>query len=73
MLRLAFAAVVVGIPFMLTSVAINRFFAVTATIRKHYHAIELVSGGLLVAIGLLIFSGQLTVIARYLEPYLPVF
>jgi cytochrome c-type biogenesis protein len=62
-----------GIPFMLTSVAINRFFSVTARIRKHYHAIELVSGGLLVAIGVLIFSGQLTVIARYLEPYFPTF
>lgn len=60
-----------GIPFMLTSVAINRFFSVTARIRKHYHAIELVSGGLLVAIGVLIFTGKLTVIARYLEPYLP--
>jgi hypothetical protein len=31
------------------------------------------SGGLLVAIGILIFTGQLTVIVRYLEPYLPVF
>ena len=45
----------------------------TAKIRKHYHAIELVSGGLLVVIGVLIFTGQLTIIARYLEPYLPVF
>jgi cytochrome c-type biogenesis protein len=62
-----------GIPFMLTSLAIDRFFLVTARIRKHYHAIELVSGGLLVAIGVLIFTGQLTVIARYLEPYLPTF
>ena len=62
-----------GIPFLLTSIAINRFFLFTARIRKHYHAIELVSGGLLVLIGVLIFTGQLTVIVRYLQPYLPVF
>ena len=62
-----------GIPFLLTSVAINRFFSVTARIRKHYHAIEMVSGALLVTIGVLIFTGQLTVITRYLQPYLPVF
>lgn len=62
-----------GVPFLLTSVAINRFFSVTARIRRHYHAIELVSGGLLVVIGVLIFTGQLTIIARYLEPYLPVY
>jgi cytochrome c-type biogenesis protein len=62
-----------GIPFLLTSLAIDRFFAVTARIRRHYHTIEVVSGALLVLIGLLIFTGQLTVIVRYLQPYLPVF
>ena len=72
-LLLAVYSLGLGVPFMLTSMAIDRFFSVTAKIRKHYHAIELTSGGLLVAIGLLIFTGQLTVIVRYLEPYLPVF
>lgn len=62
-----------GIPFVLTSLAIDRFFSVTSRIRKHYHAIEVTSGALLVAIGLLIFTGQLTLIVRYLQPYLPVF
>jgi cytochrome c-type biogenesis protein len=62
-----------GIPFLLTSLAIDRFFSVTARIRRHYHKIELVSGALLVLIGILIFTGQLTIIVRYLQPYLPVF
>ena len=62
-----------AIPFLLTSVAIDRFFAVTKRIRKHYHTIELVSGGLLVAVGVLIFTHQLTVITQYLQPYLPTF
>ena len=62
-----------GIPFLLTSVAINQFFAASARIRRHYHTIELVSGLLLIAIGVLIFTGQLTIIVRYLTPYLPTF
>lgn len=62
-----------GIPFLLTAVAIDRFFSVAAALRRHYHAIELTSGAFLVAIGVLIFTGQLTIIVRYLEPYLPVF
>lgn len=62
-----------AIPFLLTSVAINRFFSVTSRLRRHYRAIEMASGALLVAIGVLIFTNQLTVIVRYLQPYLPVF
>jgi cytochrome c-type biogenesis protein len=60
-----------GIPFLLTALAINRFFAAFAKIRRYYHAIEIVSGLLLVAIGVLIFTDQFTLIARWLSPYLP--
>jgi cytochrome c-type biogenesis protein len=62
-----------GIPFLLTAIAVDRFFAASARIRRHYHAIEVTSGALLVAIGVLIFTNQFTIIARYLEPYLPVY
>jgi cytochrome c-type biogenesis protein len=62
-----------GIPFLLTSIAVNRFFSASARIRKHYHAIEVASGALLIAIGVLIFTNQFTIIARYLEPYLPTY
>jgi cytochrome c-type biogenesis protein len=62
-----------GIPFLITSLAINQFFAATKRIRKYYHAIELTSGALIVAIGVLILTGQLTIITRYLQPYLPTF
>ena len=33
-----------AIPFLLTALAINQFFAAFKTIRRHYHAIEIVSG-----------------------------
>jgi len=62
-----------GIPFLLTSLAINQFFGAAKRIRRYYHAIELASGALLVAIGVLIITGQLTLIVRLLQPYLPVF
>lgn len=62
-----------GIPFLLTSLAINQFFGAAKKIRRYYHAIELTSGALLVVIGVLIISGQLTIITRYLQPYLPTF
>jgi cytochrome c-type biogenesis protein len=62
-----------GVPFLVTGLAINRFFGAMAKIRRHYHTIELVSGALLVVIGLLIFTNRFTVIAQWLSPYLPVY
>ena len=62
-----------GVPFIATSLAINKFFAASARIRKHYHAIEVVSGVLLVVVGVLIFTNRFTIIAQYLSPFLPTF
>ncbi|HVZ22129.1 MAG TPA: cytochrome c biogenesis protein CcdA [Vicinamibacterales bacterium] len=62
-----------AVPFFATALAINRFFGAMSRIRKHYHAVELASGGLLVAIGFLIFTNRFTVIAQWLSPYLPVY
>lgn len=62
-----------GVPFMATALMIDRFFGAMGRIRRHYHTIELVSGALLVVIGLLIFTNKFTVIAKWLTPYLPVF
>jgi cytochrome c-type biogenesis protein len=72
-LLLAVYSLGLGIPFLLTSLAIDRFFAAAKRIRQHYHAIEVTSGALLIAIGVLILTGQLTIIVRYLQPYLPTF
>jgi cytochrome c-type biogenesis protein len=62
-----------GVPFIATSLAINQFLAASARIRRHYHAIEVVSGVLMVIVGLLIFTNKFTIIAQYLTPYLPTF
>lgn len=62
-----------GIPFLLTALAINQFFTATKKIRRYYHAIEVTSGALIIAIGVLIFFDQFTLITQYLDPYLPKF
>lgn len=62
-----------GVPFIATSLAINKFLAASARIRKHYHTIEVVSGILMVMVGVLIFTGRFTIIAQYLTPYFPTF
>lgn len=62
-----------AIPFLLTALAINQFFVASARIRRHDHAIEIVSGALLIVIGVLIFTSRFTVIAQWLTPYLPTF
>ncbi len=60
-----------GVPFLVTALMIDRFFAAKTRISRYYHTIELVSGALLVIVGLLIFTNRFTVIAKWLTPYLP--
>jgi cytochrome c-type biogenesis protein len=62
-----------GVPFLLTALAVDRFFTAFARIRRYYHAVEVVSGALLVVIGVLIFTNRFTLIAQWLTPYLPTF
>ena len=62
-----------AIPFLLTAMAINQFFNAFKRIRRHYHAIEIVSGLLMIVIGVLIFTNRFTIITQYLTPYLPTF
>src|ERR671912_2550155 len=62
-----------GVPFIATSLAINQFLAASARIRKHYHTIEVVSGMLMIIVGVLIFTNKFTIIAQFLTPYLPTY
>lgn len=47
-----------GIPFLLTALFINKFFYFFNSLKKYYKIIELVSGLLLIVIGLLIILGK---------------
>jgi cytochrome c-type biogenesis protein len=56
---LALYSLGLGIPFLLTALSLDRFYRFYAQARRHFRAIELVSGGLLVAVGVLIATNQL--------------
>lgn len=60
-----------GVPFVLTALAMDRFFLASARIRKHYKTIERVSGGLLILLGVLILTNQFSIIVRYLDRWFP--
>ena len=53
-LLLAIYSLGLGIPFILTAWAINKFFVAFKQIRKYFHAIEVISGILLIIVGLLL-------------------
>src|ERR1051326_8876827 len=43
-----------GIPCLLTSLALNQFLAFYGRFKKHFHAVEMVSGALVIAVGVAI-------------------
>src|SRR6266853_4371430 len=54
-----------AVPFLLTSLLMERFLKFYGRFRRHMHAIEVASGGLLIALGLLLVFGRFTLLARY--------
>jgi cytochrome c-type biogenesis protein len=56
-----------GIPFILTALAVNQFYKFSVKIKKYFKIIELVGGFLLIIIGILIFSDSLTILSSYLN------
>lgn len=72
-LLLAVYSAGLGVPFFFTSLAIDKFFAASAKVRRYYRAIEIVAGALLILLGLLMVTGRFTLIIRWLTPYLPTF
>jgi cytochrome c-type biogenesis protein len=55
-----------GIPFILTSIFLERFLLFTSAFKKHYHKVEIASGILLILVGILIYSGSLSRLIGYL-------
>jgi cytochrome c-type biogenesis protein len=56
-----------GVPFLLTSLGLNRFLAFYTRFKKHFRTLEIVSGVLVLGIGILIFTGQMTVMNQYFQ------
>ncbi|HEY7616038.1 MAG TPA: cytochrome c biogenesis protein CcdA [Terriglobales bacterium] len=56
-----------AVPFLLTSLGIERFLKFYTRFRAHMHAVEVASGGLLIALGILLVLGRFTIISNYLS------
>jgi cytochrome c-type biogenesis protein len=59
-----------GVPFVITGFAVTRFMRFFMRYKKHIRTGEMVAGGLLVAVGLLIFFDKLTMLNRYTPKFL---
>lgn len=68
---LSFYSAGLGIPFILSGLAINRFFKASGTLKRHMHAVEVVSGLLLVAVGVLLMSNRLAILAQAFSKWFP--
>jgi len=62
---LAIYSLGLAVPFLLTSLGIERFLKFYSRFRSHMHALEVASGGLLIVLGALLVLGRFTIIARY--------
>ncbi len=60
-----------GIPFLLTAIATQTFFEMFNAVKRHFHVIEIISGVLLVVIGVLIFTGQFSALSYTLIEWFP--
>ena len=60
-----------GIPFLLSALAVNWFFKASAWLRRSMRAVEVVSGVLLIAVGLLLVTNRLTLIAQWFSKAFP--
>ena len=59
----AFYSAGLAVPFLMTGLGINKFLSFYKNFRKHLHKVEVVSGVVLIVVGLLVMSGQSTLLA----------
>jgi cytochrome c-type biogenesis protein len=62
---LAIYSLGLAVPFLLTSLGIGRFLKFYSRFRSHMHALEVASGALLIALGVLLVFGRFTLLASY--------
>jgi cytochrome c-type biogenesis protein len=68
----AFYSAGLAVPFLLTGLGINQFLGFYASFRRHLHKVEVVSGVILILIGLLVMTNRVTLLASsQLAKWLP--
>jgi cytochrome c-type biogenesis protein len=64
---LAIYSMGLAVPFLVTALGVERFLKFYSRFRAHMHAIEVASGALLIALGVLLVLGRFTIISNYLS------
>jgi cytochrome c-type biogenesis protein len=64
---LSFYSLGLGVPFLLTGMGVSRFLSVFDVIKRHFRAIEITSGVLLIIVGLMIFTDNFRWLAGQLS------
>ncbi len=64
-LLLAIYSAGLAVPFLLTSLGIDRFLVFYTKFRRHLHTVEVFSGVLLITIGVLVLTRKLTMLSGY--------
>ena len=64
---LALYSLGLGIPFFLMALSLDRFYQVFEQLKRHFRTVEVVSGVLLVGVGVLVFSDSLVRLNSYLS------
>ncbi len=59
----AFYSAGLAVPFLLTGLGINQFLGFYQNFRKHLHKVEVVSGVILILIGVLVMTNRVTILA----------
>src|SRR5229473_594435 len=68
----AFYSAGLAVPFLVTGLGINQFLSFYGKFRQHLHKVEVVSGVILILIGLLVMSNRVTLLASsHLAAWLP--
>jgi cytochrome c-type biogenesis protein len=65
MVLLAFYSLGIGIPFILSAVAIGAFISFFNIVKRHYRAIKIVSGAILIIMGVLLIADKWTLVTSY--------
>jgi cytochrome c-type biogenesis protein len=66
-----FYAAGLAVPFLLTGLGINKFLGFYSKFRRHLHKVEVISGVMLITIGLLIATNKVAVLNSWLSSWLP--
>lgn len=66
MVYLAFYSLGIGVPFVISAAAISAFLAFFNRLKRHYRAVKITSGAILILMGILLIADKWTLLTSYL-------